>query len=128
MAATNLSTCPLPFIDESAYPYTGGFRDGRFCGDFSSELSCCLPCPLEKWVYSDTFARNLNIAYWINIPALLCQVVLLLSFVVLPPEKGHGQYLSVGTCASLILFEVSERVVRERLWREREEKRVCADW
>ena len=67
-----------------------------------------MPCPLENWVYSNTFERNLNIAYWFNVPALVCQVVLLLSFAFLPAErKSQGQYLSVGTCVSLILFEVS---------------------
>ncbi|KAK5133434.1 hypothetical protein LTR08_007773 [Meristemomyces frigidus] len=108
MTAPNASAaCPPPFVDQSAHPYTGGFRDGRFCGNISSELSCCLPCPLEKWVYSNAFEHNVNVAYWLNIPALLCQVALLASFVVLPGERGHGQYLSVGLCVSLILFEMA---------------------
>lgn len=30
--------------------------DGRFCGNetlLMQNVSCCLPCPLEKWVYDD---------------------------------------------------------------------------
>lgn len=99
--------CPAPFVDLSDYPPTGGFLDGRFCGPFTAGLSCCLPCPLEQWVYSDAFERNVRVAYWFNVPALVCQIVLLLTFAVLPSEKGHMHYLSVGLCMSLILLEVS---------------------
>lgn len=108
MANSTISACPAPFVDLSNYPPTGGFLPGRFCGAYDAELSCCLPCPLEQWTYSDQFEHNRNIAYWFNVPALVCQVLLLLTFAVLPEEKSHRHYMSVGLCVSLILLEVSD--------------------
>ena len=107
MANLNLTTCPAPFLNQADYPPKHGFLAGRFCGPFNNELSCCLPCPLEHWTYSDSFERKIDIAYWLNVPALVCQVLLLLSFVVLPSDRTHRHYLSVGLCVSLILLEVS---------------------
>ena len=37
----------------------------------------------------------------------MCQVFLLLTFAVLPVEKGQRHYLSIGLCVSLMLLEVS---------------------
>ena len=108
MATTNLTlTCPQPFLTASAYPSTGGYLAGRFCGPVTPELSCCLPCPLERWVYSDSFTYKTHVAYWFNVPALICQVFLLVSFVVLPEDKSGKHYLSVGLCVALVLLEVS---------------------
>lgn len=81
---------------------------GRFCGQISDTLSCCLPCPLVRWLYPDWLFRSAEIAGWFNVPALVCQVFLLLTFAVLPLEKkGRGRYMSVGLCVSLGLLEVS---------------------
>jgi len=99
-------TCPAPFLTESAYPYTGGLRSGRFCGPVVAGPSCCLPCPLEHLVYSDAFERNKNIAYWFNVPALACQLFLLLSYAALKERHSHVHYLSVGLCISLMTLEV----------------------
>ncbi|KAK3108022.1 hypothetical protein LTR53_017831, partial [Teratosphaeriaceae sp. CCFEE 6253] len=100
-----LTACPVPFVAESAHPYTAGLRSGRFYGPFAPGLSCCLPCPLEGLLYSDAFARNKDIAYWFNVPALVCQVFLLLSYAVLKERHSHTHYLSVGLCISLALLE-----------------------
>lgn len=108
---TNTS-CPKPFLDLDDYPYTAGFERGRFCGSFRADLTCCLPCPLEYWSYSDDFTHNVHVAHWVNLPAMVCQIFLLLTFIVLPPEKSHRHYLSVGLCLALILLEVSS----EDLW------------
>jgi len=105
MAAPPVS-CPAPFLAEGAHPYTAGLRSGRFCGPFAPGVTCCLPCPLEGLVYSDAFQRNLRIAYWFNVPALLCQIFLLASFAVLKEKHSHAHYLSVGLCISLALLEV----------------------
>ncbi len=99
-------SCPAPFLAESAHPYTAGLRSGRFCGPFAPGVSCCLPCPLEGLVYSNAFQRNLRIAYWFNVPALICQVFLLASFAVLKEKHSHAHYLSIGLCISLALLEV----------------------
>lgn len=82
---------------------------GRFCGNVTADLSCCLPCPIEHWVYSDAFMSNARIAFWFNVPALVAQVFLLVTFAVLLGEKGHGHYLSVGLVVSMVMLEVSCR-------------------
>ena len=106
------TSCPKPFLDLNEYPYKAGFERGRFCGAFRPDLTCCLPCPLEYWSYSDEFSQNVDSAHWVNLPAMVCQIFLLLTFIVLPPEKSHRHYLSVGLCLALILLEVSSDDVR----------------
>ncbi|RMX80587.1 hypothetical protein D0869_07438 [Hortaea werneckii] len=100
------TSCPKPFLDLNDYPYKAGFERGRFCGAFRPDLTCCLPCPLEYWSYSDEFSQNVDSAHWVNLPAMVCQFFLLLTFIVLPPEKSHRHYLSVGLCLALILLEL----------------------
>ena len=76
------------------------------CGEISATLTCCLPCPLVQWLYPDWLFRSAQIANWFNVPALVCQVFLLVTFAVLPQEKVHGRYLSVGLCVALVMLEV----------------------
>lgn len=45
-----------------------------------------------------------QIANWFNVISLFCNAFMLLSFAVLPPEKSHRHYLSIGLCVSLILL------------------------
>ncbi|KAI6913245.1 hypothetical protein KC318_g11380 [Hortaea werneckii] len=100
------TSCPKPFLDLNDYPYKAGFERGRFCGAFRADLTCCLACPLEYWSYSDEFSQNVDSAHWVNLPAMVCQIFLLVTFIVLPPEKSHRHYLSVGLCLALILLEL----------------------
>jgi hypothetical protein len=100
-------TCPPPFLPESAYSPRGGYIAGRFCGPFSESLYCCLPCPLQQWVYSNEFQHKANIAYWFNVPGFIAQVFLLASFAVLKEEESRGHYMSVGLCLALMMLEVS---------------------
>ena len=104
-------SCPAPFLAESDYPSPGGYINGRFCGPVTADLSCCLPCPLAQWVYSDAFTYKANVAYWFNVPALVAQVFLMVTFVVLGRGKGNegngGHYLSWGLCGGLVMLEVS---------------------
>lgn len=73
----------------------------------TATTTCCLPCPLQQWVSSNAFERKASIAYWFNAPALACQVFLLLTFLILPPEVSGRHYLSIGLCIALVLLEVS---------------------
>ncbi|KAK5108347.1 hypothetical protein LTR62_008376 [Meristemomyces frigidus] len=98
--------CPLPFLPESAHPYTAGSLKGRFCGPVGT-LLCCLPCPTEDWFYSDTFERNRDIAFWFNVPALVCQIFLLVSWAVLKGRQSGVHFLGVGLCVSLVALELS---------------------
>ncbi|KAF2167815.1 hypothetical protein M409DRAFT_21962 [Zasmidium cellare ATCC 36951] len=99
--------CPMPFVSDTQVPYTVGELAGRFCGNITQGLACCLPCPIEDWIYSDNFSHNLSIAYWFNVPALVLQVFLLVTFAVLPKEVSHRHHLSVGLCVVLIMAELS---------------------
>lgn len=109
MADSNLTiTCPAPFLDESLHPTSGGYVPGRFCGPFTDSLYCCLPCPLQQWVYSNDFQHKANIAYWFNVPGFIAQVFLLLSFLFLREEESKGHYMSVGLCVALMMLEVGK--------------------
>ena len=114
MATNTTLSCPAPFLSESDYPGSGGFQAGRFCGQVVAGLSCCLPCPVAQWVFSDDFYHKLEIAYWFNVPSLVCQVFLLLTYAVLPVEKSHRHYLSAGLCVSMIMVEVSREHVSRK--------------
>ena len=59
---------------------------------------------------------KIRTAYWFNVPAFLGQVLLFVTFAVLPVEKGHGHYLSVGLCVSMVMLEVSGSVQSDA-WR-----------
>jgi uncharacterized BrkB/YihY/UPF0761 family membrane protein len=48
----------------------------------------------------------LRIANYLAIPSLVACVFLLLSFAVLPKEKSHRHYMSVGLLISVVLLEV----------------------
>lgn len=82
--------------------------DGRICAPVPDlmGLSCCLPCPYQDLLYSDAFPQMLNAAYWIGVPALVLQVFLMLTFLVLPEKDGHGHYLNWGMVISVVILEV----------------------
>jgi hypothetical protein len=110
MALPSLSndSCIPPFLPESSFPYTGGFQAGRLCSNLIIPgESCCVPCPVEKWVYSEDFHRKQIIAGWLNVPALVMQVLILGTYCVLGAERSHRHFLSVGLCVSLVVLEVS---------------------
>ncbi|KAK8036761.1 g-protein coupled receptor [Apiospora phragmitis] len=91
--------CPAPFLNELAFPATGGFIDGRLCQLFGP-LSCCLPCPMTDWAYPDGFKSSSQVANWINVVGAVCCVFLLASWSFLAAEKTHRHYLSISlTCA-----------------------------
>jgi hypothetical protein len=53
------------------------------------------------------FNLNLVVAAWINVPSLICMVLMLITFAVLPEKQSHKHYLSVGLCGGLAIFSVS---------------------
>lgn len=79
---------------------------GRVCMQFGSNtttLSCCLPCPVFEWIYSDDFAVKARSANTIAIIALILEAFVLLTYMTLPEEEHHQDYLSVGLTISLML-------------------------
>ncbi|KJX94538.1 hypothetical protein TI39_contig4179g00002 [Zymoseptoria brevis] len=99
--------CPAPFLSPNDFPSTGGYVPGRFCSSVTPELTCCLPCPTDKYLYSDGFVRSLEVGYWWNIPSFICQIFLLVTWLVLPPEVSHRHYLSIGICIFLAMMHLS---------------------
>ncbi|KAK3710100.1 hypothetical protein LTR37_010531 [Vermiconidia calcicola] len=102
--------CVAPFIPESFYPPRGGDVAGRLCTTFTqdaSATSCCLPCPTTYWVWSDSFFWHALIANYISIISLVCHCFLLLTFALIPEEKSHRHYLSIGLTVSFILIAIA---------------------
>lgn len=117
--------CNAPFLPEANYPATGGGKRrtpayirvttdapidiaARFCVTFEANgPSCCLPCPTSYWLFSDNFPWRVRIASYISIFSLVCNAFLLLTFIVLPQEKSHRHYLSIGLTSSFILIAIA---------------------
>ncbi|KAJ5974094.1 hypothetical protein N7481_011304 [Penicillium waksmanii] len=99
--------CPTPFLQESLFPSTGGFTDGRYCETLQN-VTCCLPCPLADWRYADNTAKRVDVASWISVAILPLCVFLLVSYAVLPVKWTNRHYLSIcftlGICCMEIAF------------------------
>ncbi|KAH0371821.1 Trimethyllysine dioxygenase, partial [Aureobasidium melanogenum] len=96
------TSCPLPFLSSDNYTSGGGYIEGRFCSD-----KCCLPCPLTELVYSDAFPTDELAAGWLSVVSLIASIFLLLTYAILPPEKSHRHYLSVGLIVSNVLLQLA---------------------
>ncbi|KAI7672808.1 hypothetical protein KC322_g15838, partial [Hortaea werneckii] len=101
------ATCPAPFLASSNFPPRGGEIRARFCLPVTRNESCCLPCPMTDWVFSDNFQRLEPTANYVGIASLVCNVLLLLTYLVLPEEKSHRHYLSIGLTVSLIVLSIA---------------------
>ncbi|KAG9672574.1 Trimethyllysine dioxygenase, partial [Aureobasidium melanogenum] len=96
------TSCPLPFLSSDNYTSGGGYIEGRFCSD-----KCCLPCPLTELVYSDAFPTRELAAGWLSVVSLIASIFLLLTYTILPPEKSHRHYLSIGLIVSNVLLQLA---------------------
>jgi hypothetical protein len=93
-----------------SYIDTGLDIAARFCTTIDQgrqSTSCCLPCPATDWIFNDGFQDKVNLASYLSILSLVCNVFLLATFLLLPREKSHRHYLSVGLTASFILIAIS---------------------
>jgi hypothetical protein len=121
----NSSFCPYPFLDPTPFsvslgcecplftaaPLTSEDVPGRFCGSVEGS-TCCLPCPLQGWVFDDAFMGRLRgIQRYVSPLSLAACLFLLLSWTVLPAEKSHRHYLSVGLIVFVLFVAVSAEVV-----------------
>lgn len=66
-----------------------------------------MPCPATDWAYSDDFNKQSLIANYVSLASLVLNILLLLSFIVLPEEKSHRHYMSIGLTVSLILMNIA---------------------
>ncbi|OOF94828.1 hypothetical protein ASPCADRAFT_171144 [Aspergillus carbonarius ITEM 5010] len=103
--------CPTPFLQESLFSSTGGYIDGRFCEELTTEhgkVSCCLPCPMAEWAYGDNLTSQTKVASWLGVATLPLCIFLLVSFAVLPAKWTHRHYLSIcftlGICCMELAF------------------------
>ncbi|KAK4542422.1 hypothetical protein LTR36_006879 [Oleoguttula mirabilis] len=103
----NATICPTPFLLASNYPATGGELSGRFCANIADGLTCCLPCPITEWVFKDEFKSQAPVANYISIVSFVCNILLLLTFLVLAEEQSHRHYLSVGVTVSLLMLSLA---------------------
>jgi hypothetical protein len=83
--------------------------EGRLCQKAFGDLACCLPCPLTDWVYPDSFGRLSLATQWVAVGGIVCCIVLLLSWAVLPVEKTHRHYLSICLTVAVLLLSVGHR-------------------
>jgi len=84
--------------------------DTRFCANItisSNEFECCLPCPATDWVYSEAWEEQSKIGNYVSIASLILNSWLLLTFIILPEEKSHRHYLSIGLTVSFLMIAIA---------------------
>ncbi|KAH7041900.1 hypothetical protein B0J12DRAFT_580073 [Macrophomina phaseolina] len=108
MASSSTITCPPPFVSDADYQRGGGYVHGRFCGINPGVpgQKCCLPCPVQDWVYPEEFTDKLKIANYVGISSVALCGFLLLSFLVLPPERSNRHYLTIGVTLAITFFSI----------------------
>ncbi|KAL5356684.1 hypothetical protein BJX96DRAFT_124825 [Aspergillus floccosus] len=102
--------CPEPFYQESLFPSTGGFIEGRYCQTVplgNERLSCCLPCPLAEWTYDDQLISQTKAASWLGVAILPLCIFLLVSYAVLPVKYTHRHYLSICFTLGICFMEIA---------------------
>lgn len=83
---------------------------GRVCMEFGSNgttLSCCLPCPVVDWIYSDDFGAATRSTNTMAIIALVLEAFILLTHVALPKEEHNRDYSNVGLTISLAFVAIA---------------------
>ncbi|KIM93696.1 hypothetical protein OIDMADRAFT_184664 [Oidiodendron maius Zn] len=98
--------CPSPLLLESLFPDTGGYIRGRWCRVIdlgAGPVSCCLPCPVSEWRYSDGFDGKMLVAGWCAIAIIVSMVVMALTYTVLPTSATGRHYLTTVPMIGFIL-------------------------
>ncbi|KAE8382706.1 hypothetical protein BDV26DRAFT_223693 [Aspergillus bertholletiae] len=102
--------CPEPFLQESFFPSTGGFIEGRYCAKIplgDESLSCCMPCPLADWMYGEDITSKTQAASWLSVGILPLCIFLLVSYAVLPAKWTHRHYLSICFTLAICCMELA---------------------
>ncbi|KAI5375043.1 hypothetical protein J4E82_006343 [Alternaria postmessia] len=94
--------CPAPFYNVKQFGFDG-FVDGRFCAPYGQSV-CCLPCPLTDFLYPESFNTAYRVAEALNVAGLICLVILLITYPVLPADKTRRHYLSYCLIIAAILM------------------------
>ncbi|KAF2262644.1 hypothetical protein CC78DRAFT_582411 [Lojkania enalia] len=99
-----------PLLDESLFGSAGGYISGRYCGVGAvsdNGTSCCFPYSIQEWVYPENWKQQFRVPNYLIILSVTLCLFLLLSFTMLPKEKTHQHYLSVGLLISALLIFLS---------------------
>jgi len=131
----SIPSCPAPFINEALYPASKGCKcrkstkhkaqttklssdkrrpvtAGRICSPIGANTTCCLPCPALDWFYPEDFYHRTSYAGYIATASLSLCIFMLVTWIVLPPEKTKRHHLNMSLVASLLLMEVCKDVMR----------------
>ncbi|EPS42929.1 hypothetical protein H072_3053 [Dactylellina haptotyla CBS 200.50] len=111
MSTKLLEFCPKPLVPLADYPASGGSINGRLCTNiptpFGTTWPCCVPCPIQDWLYPDNFNNIVDAVAYVNIVSIVTCLFMLLSYWVLPTTQTHRHYLSVSLCVAVIIMESS---------------------
>lgn len=62
---------------------------------------------MTDWVFNDKFKEREPVSSYVGIASLVCNALLLLTYLVLPEEKSHRHYLSIGLTVSVVLLSIA---------------------
>ena len=80
---------------------------GRFCFRLTQDYvvtTCCVPCPVTEWIYSEQFPGKLQAANYMAVFSLTCSLFLLCTLLIGWKNNGVQSYWTVGLTASLSLI------------------------
>lgn len=70
-------------------------------------MTCCMPCPVARWTYPDSFYTMSAAAQWVAVVGTISCVGLMLSWIFLPVEKTNRHYLSICLTVGVTFMNVS---------------------
>ncbi|KAL2871178.1 uncharacterized protein BJX67DRAFT_377781 [Aspergillus lucknowensis] len=105
---SSYAQCPEPFIPELSVATRRGYLDGRWCHPHDNGdtiVSCCFPCPITDWRYSDDFSSAM--VPWIGLAVLVIMIVSALTFIVLPVSATQRHYLTTSPLMGFIFMSIA---------------------
>jgi hypothetical protein len=68
--------------------------------------SCCIPCPIYDYVYSNDYKRLADGAAWVHVVGLVLSTFLLVSYLVLPVQATRHAYLNIVLLVGIMLLSL----------------------
>ncbi|KAH8691976.1 hypothetical protein BGW36DRAFT_410508 [Talaromyces proteolyticus] len=99
-------SCPEPFISELSITTPGGYIDGRWC-KLIGNTSCCFPCPITDWTYSENFSSDIQISSWLGLSVFVLAIAYSISCLVLPKQVTGHHYLNTAPLIGFIFMSVA---------------------
>ncbi|KAL2814689.1 hypothetical protein BDW59DRAFT_176390 [Aspergillus cavernicola] len=104
----SLTQCPDPFVAELSIGDNGGYLAGRWCQPHTignETVSCCFPCPITDWRYSDDFTPDM--VPWIGLAVLILMLISGLTYLVLPASETQRHYLTSAPLMGFIFMTIA---------------------